>query len=267
MPDLSTDLLLITGKEKISIPLIEIYDEYLKDQEKIHQNFRENTYPEGSFTASSCGMCMKKLYYKSIDEPQDELKDQTRRTFRVGSLMDADFKKSVYHSKEITNKYHVYDDKALYHENLMVGGMMDLLLVDKETKKGYLYDYKTAKAYAYKMKFGRNKEIGGSTGYEMQLGTYAMLILEEKLCDSIEEMALIYFNKDDSRMATQMVDKSFIIKAVNYWEETLTMLNFNPQDFENNDEFRLGEFPAYKWECRGYCSYTSVCNSPYKKDK
>ena len=247
--------------------LVQAYDDYLVHKDKEHAKFREEAYKGGSnFTASSAGMCIKKHWYAINDTPRIPLDAAKLKIFRLGSVMDEDFKFSTRHYiKNHSESLLVYEDVHLVHKQLRIQGMMDCLIVD-ENRKGYLFDYKTMKTFAYRRKFGRDAhKFEQSKGYELQLGTYALLINNSDLCDEVVEMGLVYYNKDDSRMKQIPVDMKYVEEARNYWKNVNMYVNFDSHLFEENAVFNLGEYPVMAWECKGYCPYEDVCESPYKK--
>ena len=150
----------------------------------------------------------------------------------------------------------------LQSKKLGVGGHMDLLLVDKDNK-GYLWDWKTANSFKFKTIFGRKDYGPVSNNYELQVATYGLLIEENKLCDEIVHLGLLYYNKDTSVIKEKLVDLSYMRKAEEYW---LNVKN-DTNTFLTEPNFGIGKVPVYKWECGKYCSYSHICESPFNKEK
>lgn len=248
---------------------IKMYDDFLEHKNKQHGKFRAKVYSEGQWSASSSGMCIKKHWFKGQGYEEEAFDKQKLRIFRLGTVMDQDFKDAatwwLKHNR-LEKDFTLYMDKPLECKELNLSGMMDLLIVDNETKEGALYDWKTIKAYAYKLKFGRNPDLNPAISYELQLGSYKYLIEANELA-TVKKMSLLYYNKDTSIIKEKMVPLSYGTEALLYWKNVDNLVNLNPQIMEDNDVFNLGEFPAYAWECKGYCPYIEHCNTPFKKIK
>lgn len=242
------------------LDVIGIYNDYLKKENKLKLNQR-NEQSDGRFSASSAGMCAKKLWFAKNDFPKRDLDEKTMRLFKLGTLIGNDIEAAMkIHSSE---NIKVYTEEYLQDDELNIGGSFDLLIVDSTTNKGYLYDYKTCSSYKWKMMFGhlKNRDPNPANNYEFQLGTYAMMLNKtKKFCDEIVEMNLIYYNKDTSLTKEKKVDLQYIDFAKKYWEKAKYIAE-KDQEPENQKMV-----PYYKWECGGtWCIYSDSCNSIYKK--
>ena len=143
----------------------------------------------------------------------------------------------------------------LQSDKYMVGGHMDLLIVDTNTGKARVWDWKTANSFKYKMVF--NGGFGNpSTNYELQVATYGLLAIDNGLCTEIEHLGLLYYNKDNSIIKEKVVPLEYMDKCEKYWAEVKTI--------QNEPNYGLGKVPVYKWECGKYCPYTDYCDSEHK---
>jgi len=240
--------------------IIDIYNDYLVKKNKIKKISRK-VESQGRFSASSAGLCAKKLWFQKNNYPSEEFQPDLLRLFRLGTIVGEDIEKSA---NEASPLYHgdIYTEEYIKDDELGIGGSFDLLYVD-ENRKGHLFDYKTCHAFKWKMLFGRNPNKNPSNNYEFQLGTYAMMLNKSKdLCDEIETMALIYYKKDDSRMRTKNVNLDYIEFAEKYWKKATQIANMVEQPINNKIS------PYYpNWECKtkkdgtSYCSYIDHCNS------
>ena len=107
--------------------LIQAYEDYLVHKDKEHAKFREESYKgESNFTASSTGMCMKKHWYAINDAPRIPLDAAKLKIFRLGSVMDEDFKYATRHYiKNASESLLVYEDVPLVHKQLRVKVMIE----------------------------------------------------------------------------------------------------------------------------------------------
>ena len=90
----------------------------------------------------------------------------------------------------------------------------------------------------------------------MQTATYAHWYNIYYVHDypKIKSMALLFYNKNDSKMRELEVPMSMVDEAVEYWERV------NSSVKEGVPPIELGFAPVLKWECNEkYCSYFETC--------
>tara|TARA_R110001592_G_C13149222_1_gene748023 strand:+ start:1042 stop:1773 length:732 start_codon:yes stop_codon:yes gene_type:complete len=242
------------------LDVVGAYNKYLQNEQKIKTAERQ-VQSDGRFSASSAGMCVKKLWFAKNHFPKSEIDDKTMRLFKLGTLIGEDIEKSMKYLND--KNVYVYTEEYLKDEDLNIGGSFDLLVVDSDTRKGYLYDYKTCSSYKWRTMFGhlKNRDPNPANNYEFQLGTYAMMLNKSKeYCDEVVEMKLIYYNKDNSLTKEKKVDLQYIDFAQKYWEKA----KFIAESDQSPDNQQM--VPYYQWECNvKYCPYSDSCNSAYKK--
>jgi len=255
--------------------IISIYNEFLYYSNTTHLEQRQ-LLKEGRFSASSAGLCAKKLWYERNEFEGEPFDNDTLRIFRLGTIVGDDLETAMKWWGMCNNDWVVYTEEYVYDDYLNVGGSFDLLLVNRETRNGYLYDYKTAKSWSFTQKTGnpRNK-LPQSYNYEFQLGTYANLICSSTNkfgkrtdknqfeCDNIVYMGLVFYNKDDSRMATIDVDNEYIKWAKEYWIKAVEIAN--QKESPSNQKL----IPYYSnWECKEeYCRFWNHCDSEFRTEK
>tara|TARA_Y100001937_G_scaffold52290_1_gene72396 strand:+ start:153 stop:920 length:768 start_codon:yes stop_codon:yes gene_type:complete len=224
---------------------------------------------ENYYRASSSGFCSRKIYYESIEQaPQTDMpKKANMRIMRLGTVIHDDLQKAlIYYNninkesiknkeKEIKNKqkekFHVEGNVEI--PELNVRGHYDVVL---EGDKVYLFDFKTASSWSYRMKFGKKKEFDPSISYELQLGTYGYAIKEK--FGRLDGMYLVYYNKDNSQMNYKEVSTEFVLRAYNFW------YNIGQEHKMGLPSFRKGVSPVKDWNC-SYCAYYSHCKPPIKR--
>ena len=84
------------------INIEKIYNEYLESQGEIALAEIRKVMPEtDQYSASSSGMCSRKIYYKAIEKADktEEIDNKTRRIFRIGSLIHKDLQDALENHK------------------------------------------------------------------------------------------------------------------------------------------------------------------------
>ena len=250
--------------------IIEIYNDFLVKKDKLKKITRD-VQAAGRFSASSAGLCAKKLWFQKNNYPYEPFKPDLLRLFRLGTIVGRDIEEAMFQYKEghfeRPDNVKVYSEKYIKDDDLGIGGSFDLLVVDDD-RKGYLYDYKTCNSWKWRSMFGYKKSSNPSSNYEFQLGTYAMMLNKSKeFCDEIVEMSLIYYNKDNSMMKSKDVSLDYIEFAEKYWKKAIETANMVEQPINSKIS------PYYpNWECKtkkdgtSYCSYIDHCNSIYKNE-
>ena len=254
-----------------------IYKDYLNRKEEDNRELRYKG-NESWYHASGAGSCSRKLYFESVEnvKPTNLIDSKTKRLLRLGNVIHEDIQSSLTHArtnidtstsssistknkeKEIKNKekdieFHVEGEVKI--EELNVRGFYDVVVQDNTLPEQpvYLYDIKTCGGWAWKMKFGRNKQLNPSIHYELQLGTYGYAIKE--MFGRLDGMYLYYYNKDTSDMRAVPVPLTYISRAYLYWK------NVNDEHKQGLPQFRIGISPVQKWQCN-YCQFRDYCNPP-----
>ena len=95
----------------------------------------------------------------------------------------------------------------------------------------------------------------------MQVGTYGYWY-EQETGKPLEKLALLYYNKDTSEMLEFNVPRSYMQRAVRYWERVKKEFSFGLPDV------RLGFAPVKKWECNEkYCDFYTICGGGLNGNK
>ena len=84
------------------IDIEQIYNDHLERQGAKELETIRKTMPEtNEYSASSSGMCSRKIYYKAIEKAErtEEIDNKTRRIFRVGSLIHKDLQDALLDCK------------------------------------------------------------------------------------------------------------------------------------------------------------------------
>jgi len=104
--------------------------------------------------------------------------------------------------KEDYNTHHILSEQVIYSKLMDMCGMIDLLMINKETKKCFLLDFKTNKAidnkaFADKRMFSPFQFVPDCNyyHYKLQLSMYARIL--ELNGHDIGGMALIHIDHDD----------------------------------------------------------------------
>ena len=229
--------------------IIDVYDKYIDDKRKQNEEVRYKEHKEW-FHASGCGTCVRKHYFANVEQvPRVPKSKDTLRLFRLGDIVHNDIQEAVQkHAEEHDIK--VYIEKEIRIPGLNVRGFLDLLVVDDRA----LYDIKTCNSKKFKI-ISANKlnSFSDPINYYMQLGTYGHWY-EQETGESLEKLALVYYNKDTSEMLEYDVSRGYIQKAVRYWER----IN---KDFQDGlPKVRLNYAPVKKWECNEkYCDFYTIC--------
>ena len=236
------------------IDVQKIYDEWLLENNDMHYKKRYQG-EEKWFHASASGMCMRKHYFQHVAGVKPKpVNEDTMRLFRLGDLVHGDIQEAVRDYADKTGAQ-VMMEREIQIPDVNVRGFFDLLLI----KDGAMIDIKTCNAWKWKGLFGRNPDPNPATNYFLQLGTYAWWY-EEDSGNKIEKLALLYYNKDNSRMREKIIPISYIEMAKEYWYNVKEMFK------KGNPPIELGVAPVYKWECNiKYCNFYEVCGGGLKE--
>tara|TARA_R100000781_G_scaffold2704_3_gene4252 strand:+ start:1202 stop:1930 length:729 start_codon:yes stop_codon:yes gene_type:complete len=236
------------------IDVQKVYDDWIRNKNDIHYKKRYEGNEEW-FHASSSGMCMRKHYFQHVTGIKPEpFTDDTLRLFRLGDLVHGDIQEAVrdYADK---NGAQVMMEKEIRIPEVNVRGFFDLLLVED----GAMIDIKTCNAWKWRNLFGRTPDPNAPVNYYLQLGTYGWWY-EEDSGNKLDKLALLYYNKDTSKMREKIIPVSFIDEAKQYWYDVKDMFK------KGNPPIELGTAPVYKWECNPkWCSFNKVCGGLIEK--
>jgi len=258
----------------LNLDLKEIYDNYLIKKEKDNKELYKKRNPNKYYRASAAGHCFKKHWYSINGYEGKDMDDKSRRLLRLGTIVHEDIQKAIElyqeqqfmydnlpsKNEEVFSQEYNINFKTEYQiiiESLNVMGSADIVVLDSENTATVL-DIKTTHSWKWKMMFGRNKEPKPSRMYELQLGTYALGILEQEDIKYEDiSLYLVYYKKDDSMMKYVDVNPIWMDNAAEYWatlNETLDMV-------EDENDLPRGSFniPVEDWECR-YCQFEPICN-------
>ena len=240
------------------LDLVEIYDNYLLNNNKLHQKKRYDG-KEKWFHASSAGMCARKHYFQHIAGVRPKPVDSdTMRLFRIGDLIHNDIQDALRKYAE-KNGSKIYIEREILLPDVNVRGFLDIIVIDD----GILYDIKTCNAWKWKSLFGRYPNPNPTTNYHLQLGTYGWWY-EKDSGKKLKKMTLLFYNKDNSKMRDLDVSTSYIRSAQDYWHDV------NERYKKGNPPIELGIAPVYKWECKwstGICGFYEVCGGGLNKEK
>ena len=233
--------------------LVDIYHKWLRNKNEIHRKKRYQGFDEW-FHGSASGMCMRKHYFQHIAgvKPK-EVDDDTLRLFRMGDLVHEDIQNSLRDFAE-TNGSKILIEREIRIPEVNVRGFLDIIIIDDNA----LYDIKTCNAWKWKGLFGRKPDLNQPINYNLQLGTYGWWY-EIESGKRLEKLALLYYNKDNSRVREKVISTSYVDKAKEYWRDV------NARFEKGNPPIELGVAPVYKWECNPkYCNFYEICGGGLK---
>jgi hypothetical protein len=234
-----------------------VYDIHLKDLQNANQEKRYKGNEEW-YHASSAGRChiyqQLKLRTDIIAKPTDE---RTQRLFRLGDLVHGDIQEAI--SKWFNLNSQPGDtlliEKEIRLPEFNVRGFLDVGYI--RGTELHLYDIKTAASFKWQKTFGQkqNRDMNPSLNYELQLGTYALGLLEEFPELKTIHLHLVWYKKDNSDMRTMPIEAEYIERAKEYWTEVNKNAGCQLIPFIDLD------CPVAEWECR-YCDVSHECTSP-----
>ena len=253
----------------LDLNLKEIYNDYLTEIELKNKEVYKKKNPNKYYRASAAGHCFKKHWYSINGYEGKGMDDKSKRLLRLGTIVHEDIQKAIelYQSnnlpsknEEVLSQEYNINFKTEYQiviESLNVMGSADIVVLDSENTASVI-DIKTTHSWKWKMMFGRNREPKPSRMYELQLGTYALGILEQEEIEYDDiSLYLVYYKKDDSMMKPINVNNVWMDNAAEYWaslNDTLDMVK------EESDLSRGSlNVPVEDWECR-YCQFEPICN-------
>ena len=197
---------------------------------------------------------MRKHYFQHVAgvKPK-EVDDDTLRLFRMGDLVHEDIQDALRDFAE-TNGSKILIEREIRIPEVNVRGFLDIIIIDDNA----LYDIKTCNAWKWKGLFGRKPDLNQPINYNLQLGTYGWWY-EIESGKRLEKLALLYYNKDNSRVREKVISTSYVDKAKEYWRDV------NARFEKGNPPIELGVAPVYKWECNPkYCNFYEICGGGLK---
>ena len=207
------------------IDVADLYDNYILDLRDKHFGKRYEG-KESWYHASGAGLCMRKHYFQSVEKLEPTEKDSgTMRLFRLGDLVHEDIQ---YACQEYARK----NGTAIY--------------VEKEIEIPRL------NVRSWKSMFGKYGSGKPKENYCYQMGTYGLYFRE--MGQDVDSMALLFYNKNNSRMKEVEVPLEYIDSAEQYWNMLADYIEEGapPVDF--------GTSPVEEWECNAkYCSFFEPC--------
>ena len=239
----------------------DVYDNFIQDKNdiKVKTRYVGN---ESWFHSSLSGMCLRKHYFGSVLQVEQESKrdPNTYRLFRLGDIVHTDMQESVSaYAKQ--NGIPIFIENEIRMEDLNVRGFIDLGLVDDDV----LYDIKTCNSWKWKSMFGRSADpSAASRNYALQLGTYGLWY--KRKYKNLNGLVLVFYNKDNSLVREVELDLEVVDRAEQYWINVNKILNESKETGEP-PVLNLGVTPAEEWECNEkYCQYFDVCGGGIKSN-
>ena len=231
-----------------------IYHKWLRRNNELHYKKRYDGH-EKWFHGSASGMCMRKHYFQHIAGVQPkEIKEDTLRLFRLGDLVHGDIQEALIEYASLHGSQ-ILIEREIQLPEVNVRGFLDVIIVEDNA----LYDIKTCNAWKWKGLFGRKPDANPPENYYLQLGTYGWWY-EKEYGNKLKKLALLYYNKDNSRMKEKIIRTSYIDRAKEYW------LDVNKRFEKGNPPIELGVAPVYKWECNPkYCNFYEICGGGLKE--
>jgi len=179
----------------------------------------------------------------------------TMRLFRLGDLVHTDMQDALQRYSDKTG-VEVYIEKEITIPRLNVRSFIDAMVV----KEGALYDIKTCNDYKWQSMFGRYGSKEAPQNYAIQLGTYGLYFRENDV--KIRKMALLFYNKNTSRVKELKVPRTYIDMAERYWLKVQELFK------EGLPPIEKGLSPVEDWECNPkYCSFYEPCGGGIKETK
>ena len=261
-------------KDNILPDLAGIYNNYIQIEGRKNVANRYDG-KEHYYHASQAGMCARKNYYSSTNEPPTNLPEaKAERVMRLGTIIHEDLQNafSLFQEKESSKEKELcnsvlYKDlyKDLYNnykgikiiiDKLNVRGFYDLV-IQMVTEEVFLVDFKSIGSYGYKLKYGRNPRIDDHEYQELQLATYGIAIKEKY--GRLDGMYLFHYNKDSSMVKQKIVPINYLAKAERYWKQLNGRMNMGMPPIQD------GISPVMSWECN-YCRWKDTCFNSNRRD-
>lgn len=234
-----------------TINITEIYNSYLRAVRKEQQ---EDEYHKDSrwFNISNAGMCLLKHWFKQEGVEPEPMSDDSARLLRLGTLVHDDIQEALkwIYSEALPT---ILIEQKVELPEYNCRGALDVFTIGP----GVLTDLKTIAAYKWKMMFGRNPDPSPSVNYQLQVGTYGLWLRKEGY--DLQEIELLYYNKDNSSMRPVPVAIEYLDEAAAYWEMVKEVLS------DGRPPVQKGVAPIMDWECnRKYCPYFDACGGGLK---
>jgi len=206
------------------------------------------------FGGSSSGSCRRKLFYKANSyKKTNETSQSSLRKMRLGTIFHEDMEQALQMFNDQSQmdgwekgKFHI--EKELRVPELNLRGFADAIF-EAPDDKIYLYDFKTAGSFPWKLKFGRTGKQDDER-YSLQLGSYGEAV--KRTFGRLDGMYLVYYNKDNSDMRDVEVPLHYTEKAVEWWTKTGDVHK------KGLPPLSPSENPSAAWECN-YCEWKDLC--------
>jgi len=236
------------------IDIEQIYEDFIASTQK--ENRKKYDEFKGWYSASSAGQCYKKQWYKIHLDEDDTITDKrVNRLLRLGTIVHKDIEDAIIRYKQFNDiTENILSEEQIKLPDLNVVGHCDLAVIHENA--GKVFDFKTVHSYKWKMKFGRKPEKNSAANYKLQVGTYALGIMDKHNVEFID-MSILWYKKDDSMIREEKLDNDYIGHAIDYWDD----LHNTIKDMTNEDDLVRdisANTPVMDWECR-YCIYQDRC--------
>ena len=251
----------------------EIYHEYLihKNEQNREERYEGN---EGWYHASGAGFCSRKLYFESVEKatPTNPVNKKSMRIMGLGTAIHNEIQSSLLYYNNINkdninkdninkdsivqyNRYNFHTEGEIVIKDLNVRGFFDVVVEDYTDGETHidLYDIKSVGNYGFRKQFSNKFTQEEPESYFMQVATYGLAVKER--FGHLDTMALVYYNKDDSRMKKLPIPYGYLNKAKLYWR------TINDEHSRGLPIFRLGTSPYKAWMCN-YCQFKDHCKPP-----
>ena len=236
------------------IDIEQIYEDFIASTQK--ENRKKYDEFKGWYSASSAGQCYKKQWYKIHLDEDDTITDKrVNRLLRLGTIVHKDIEDAIIRYKQFNDiTENILSEEQIKLPDLNVVGHCDLAVIHENA--GKVFDFKTVHSYKWKMKFGRKPEKNSAVNYKLQVGTYALGIMDKHDVEFMD-MSILWYKKDDSMLREEKLDNDYISHAIDYWDD----LHNTIKDMTNEDDLVKNisaNTPVMDWECR-YCIYQDRC--------
>ena len=147
--------------------------------------------------------------------------------------------KDLMDKLEITSSDKIHSEFLVYNEKLDMGGTIDML-VEHSDGTFSIIDFKTGKAFDQNsggevmLHGAKSKMLANSTNfYQLQLGTYAMLLKSLYPNARFRNIKLVNLNKNNTTVPTLEIDRSSVFTTLK------TYFDNNPNSFVTDNSYLL----------------------------
>ena len=235
------------------------YEKRLLKLNEINRNTRYSS-NRIAMQASGAGLCHLKHGFKALGAESSLPDDSSMRKMRLGTIVHEDIQEALLHNFQADNK--VMCEIPIQFD--MVKGHLDVA-IEINQDEVVLIDIKTMGAFPWSQKYGRKKNDKAAIWNKIQLGTYALGLMEGYGYTTVY-MYLMNYKKDNSDIRFEPVGANYIDLAEKYWNNVTKTLEdseilidgwrLTGKPVEEIDN--VPSSPIYNWECK-YCQYSNVC--------